>query len=53
MSEEIKDSRRDVLLKGVKAAAFVVPMMVTFKLDECKAKASCSGKLNIRGKFAN
>jgi hypothetical protein len=53
MSEEIKDSRRDVLKKGVKAAAFVVPMMVTFKLADCKVHASCRGKLNIRGKFNN
>ena len=55
MSEETKDlhdSRRDILKKGVKAAAFVIPVMVSFNLDEVRAQASCNcGRMKIHANF--
>lgn len=54
MSEETRDSRREVLKKGAKAAAFMIPVMISFKLDDCKACASLpagKGNLNVRASF--
>lgn len=55
MSEETKDlhdSRRDILKKGVKAAAFMVPVMVSFKLSDVAVAASCDCRyVKTKAKF--
>lgn len=48
MSEEARDSRREMLKKVGKTAAFVIPTMITFKLQECKVNASETKKSSLR-----
>ena len=51
MDEEVKDSRREALKKVGKAAAFVIPTMVTFQVSKLAVAASGTGKINVHVAF--
>jgi hypothetical protein len=56
MPEETRNSRREILKTGAKAIAFAIPVMTSFKIADCRVKASTvfepqKGSLRIHAEF--